>query len=342
MALERAGRHVSSSPPDQPERRPLVATRRMVLGSAPGMLAASANARTSFAAFLADLKSEAAAAGISRRAVESALALTTPNQRVIQLDRHQPEFTLTWTEYRARVLPEPRLERARSSYDQRRATFQQIEGRYGVDPGVIVGIWGLESSFGEKQGTFNVCDALATLAFDGRRRTFFRGELINALTIVDRRSIDASEMLGSYAGAMGQPQFMPSAYLRFAQAFDGGARADIWRDERDVFASIANYLARSGWRSGEPWGQPVELTKPLAPSLAGRGNARTLSQWSALGVRRTDGRSFSRGDVVGALLLPDGAGGEAFMVYRNFGVIRRYNPSDFYALGVGLLGDQIA
>ncbi len=307
------------------------------------MLAARpALAASSFADFLDGVRQEALASGLRRQSVDAALRLPGPDAKVIELDRHQPEFTLTWPEYRARVLPEARLRRASQAYDAQAAILQQVERRYAVDPGVIVGIWGLESSFGDKQGSFNVCDALATLAFDGRRRPFFRDELLNALRIVDRRDVDPSSMLGSYAGAMGQPQFMPSAYLRFAQAFDGGARADIWQNEPDVFASIANYLARSGWRLGEPWGQNVRLTRTVASSMAGRGNPRTLAEWEALGVRRIDGRTFSRRDVRGSLLLPDGEDGEAFMVYRNFDVIRRYNPSDFYALGVGLLGDQIA
>ncbi len=319
----------------------LRSTRRMVLVAGTGFLVSPARADGGFLDFVASLKAEAAASGISRPTIDTALMISSPDQRVLALDRHQPEFTLTWSEYRARVLPQARLVRAAAAFSARKEVFSQVEDRFAVDSGVIVGIWGLESSFGEKQGNFNICEALTTLAYDGRRRSFFRAELMNALSIIDRRGISARELTGSYAGAMGQPQFMPSAYLRFATSFSGGDRADIWRSEPDVFASIANYLARSGWRLNEPWGQPVHVTRPISVSLLGHDKRRRLLEWSALGVKRSDGRNFSRADVVGGLLMPDGEGGDAFMVYRNFDVIRRYNPSDFYALGVGLLGDQI-
>lgn len=315
-------------------RRPLLlaAVSSLVAGRA-------AEATGAYASFLASVRRQALAAGIGEATIRSALALAAPNSRVVSLDRRQPEFTLSWAQYRARVLPETRLERARAHGESEASLFATVRARFGVDPGVIIGIWGLESDFGSKRGTFGTFDSLATLAYDGRRAAFFRSELLAALRIADGRGIPTATMLGSYAGAMGQPQFMPSAYLRYARAFDGGSSADIWNNRPDVFASIANYLARCGWRLGEPWGQPVRLTRPLDPSLAGRENRRTLGEWSVLGVRREDGTAFSRRDVAGALLLPDGTEGEAFMVYPNFGVIRRYNPSDFYALGVGLLGD---
>ena len=317
--------------------------RRIVIIGATGLLGAKSSlAASGFADFLNGVRQEALASGISGRTVQSALQLTEPNQRVIELDHHQPEFTLSWAEYRRRVLPDARFQHARRAFQANFTVLRDVENRLQVDPGIIVGIWGLESSFGEEQGDFNVCDALATLAFDGRRRSFFRRELMNALAIIDQGVVSPEGMVGSYAGAMGQPQFMPSAYLRFARAFDGGRRADIWRKQADVFASIANYLARSGWRLGEPWGQPVRLAGPVDASMSGRGNGRTLSDWQTAGVRRMDGRPFSRGDVRGELLLPDGRQGAAFLVYRNFDVIRRYNPSDFYALAVGLLGDHVA
>ena len=318
-------------------------SRRFFL-AAGAVVVAPGVGRTSeiYAAFLDQVRAEALGSGISRRTVDEALALAQPNQRVIELDRHQPEFTLTWSQYKTRVLPASRLAKARTSFAASRALLSEIENRFGVDAGVIVGIWGLESDFGSKRGTFGVCDSLATLAFDGRRRQFFRTELMNALLIIDKHGVPADQMLGSYAGAMGQPQFMPSAYLHYARAFDGGTDADIWTDVRDVFASIANYLARSGWQRGEPWGQKVTLTRPIDPSFVGRENARSLGEWQEQGIRRSDGTMFSRRDIRGALLLPDGSGGDAFIVYRNFDAIRRYNPSDFYALAVGLLGDDIS
>ncbi len=299
---------------------------------------ASRAAGAGYGAFLASVRDEAVAAGVSDDIAAEALALERPNARVIALDRHQPEFTLTWAQYKARVLPPSRLAEGADQYARQAPLFREITARYRVDSGVIIGIWGLESGFGAKTGSFGVFDSLATLAFDGRRARFFRGELLAALRIADRRAVPVDAMLSSYAGAMGQPQFMPSAYLRYAQSFAGSDRADIWRSEPDVFASVANYLAHSGWHQGEPWGQAVRLTGAIDPSLVGRANERTLGAWEALGVRRFDGTRFSRADVPASLLLPDGPGGDAFLVYRNFAAIRRYNPSDFYALAVGLLG----
>ncbi len=317
-----------------------LAGRRRFLACAAALTCQSGGAEAApaaYARFLDGVRRDALASGISAATLQVALALGQPNPRVVELDRHQPEFTLTWAQYRARVLPPSRLERGRQAHAAQAALFDAVMRRYRVDPGVIIGIWGLESDFGGKPGKFGVIDALATLAFDGRRARFFRTELINALRIADRRAVPVDAMLGSYAGAMGQPQFMPSAYLAYARSFSGGDRADIWTSEPDVFASIANYLARAGWRLGEPSSQPVRLLSPIDPGATGRGRPRTLGQGQAAGVRRIDGAMFSRPDVSGSLLLPDGAGGEAFLVYANFDAIRRYNPSDFYALAVGVL-----
>ena len=296
-----------------------------------------------YAAFLASIRREALAKGIADSTISRALALTVqPNARVIKLDRHQPEFTLTWAQYRERVIGTTRISQGQAAYQQRSALLEATGKMYGVDPRVIVGIWGLESGFGRKIGTFSVVDALATLAYDGRRASFFRGELFKALQILDHGDIQPESMLGSYAGAMGQPQFMPSAYLHYAVDADHDGRRNIWTSEADVFASVANYLHGSGWKPDEPWGQAVQLTRDIPQSQLGRGNKQSLASWMALGVRREDGSAFSRQDVTGAVLRPDGPGTEAFMVYRNFDAIRRYNPSDFYALGVGLLGYAVA
>lgn len=311
-------------------------TRRVLL-AAPMAVAVVARAADNFAGFVAGLRGEALRAGVSPATFAAAFAGVQPNAHILELDRHQPEFTLTWAQYRARVLPPTRLAAAHAARQREARLLGAVASRYGVDAGVIVGIWGLESDFGSKTGTYRVVEALATLAYDGRRTGYFRGELLNALRILQAGDVRPGGMTGSWAGAMGQPQFMPSSYLRYAVDWDGGGRRDIWNDRADVFASVANYLARSGWQAGEPWGQAVLAPPGLNPALAGREGARPLAAWQRLGIRRADGRAFSRGDVRGALLLPDGPGGEAYMVYRNFNAIRRYNPSDFYALAVGLL-----
>lgn len=300
------------------------------------------SASSSYRAFLASVRREAVDKGISATTLSRAFALTSePNPRVIKLDRHQPEFTLTWAQYRDRVIGATRISQGQAAYAQYGKLLDAAGAQYGVDPRAIMGIWGLESGFGRKIGTFSVIDALTTLAFDGRRARFFRGELFKSLQILDHGDIAPEAMLGSCAGAMGQPQFMPSAYLNYAVDADHDGSRNIWTSEQDVFGSIANYLHGSGWQPDDPWGQKVQLTREIEQSEIGRSNKQSLGAWMARGVRREDGTEFSQADVTGAIIRPDGPGTEAFMVYRNFDVIRRYNPSDFYALGVGLLGYAI-
>jgi len=308
------------------------------------MLAASLStvcaAPDSFQSFLARLRADAQHAGISSATLTRALANLQPNQQVLERYNHQPEFTLTWAQYRARLITDQRIANGRVAYQQNRALFGQVQDRYAVEPGVIVGIWGLESSFGTGMGDFHVVDALATLAWEGRRAAFFRGELMAALHILDHGDVAPAHMMGSYAGAMGQPQFMPSSYLRFAVDFEGNGRRDIWTSKPDVLASIANYLQSSGWRGGESWGQPVILP-PGFTGETGRDAKKPVAEWMRLGVRAGSNRPLPRPDTQAAVVQPDGPGTEAFLVYGNFAAIRRYNPSDYYALTVGLLGDSV-
>jgi len=316
--------------------------RSLLAASLSAALTAPACAATdSFQGFLAGLRAEARRAGISAATLNSAFAGVQPNQKVLERDRHQPEFTMTWAQYRALLITDQRLVNGRAAYAQNRTLLGRVQDRFGVEPGVIVGIWGLESSFGAGMGDFHVVEALATLAWEGRRASFFRGELIAALRILEHGDVTPARMTGSYAGAMGQPQFLPSSYLSYAVDFEGHGRRDIWNSRPDVLGSIANYLARSGWRSGESWGQPVTLPANFNTFATGRDNRRPVGEWARQGVRPADGRPLARPDAAAAVILPDGAGGEAFLVYANFAAIRRYNPSDYYALVVGLLGDTI-
>ncbi len=262
--------------------------------------------------------------------------------KVLALDRHQPEFQLSWEAYRRRVLTAQKVRAARAAYQGRLTLLTEIWKRYRVDPRIVIGIWGLESNYGSRSGSFGVIDALATLTFDGRRESFFHLQLIDALRILQQGDVAPAQMLGSYAGAMGQPQFMPTSYLRYAVDEDGDGRRDIWSSEADVFASISNYLMKNGWVAGAPWGQPATIPSGFDAARAGRNLVQSLGSWMHVGVRRLDGEPFSRGDVSARLLLPDGPGGEAFVVYDNFEVLRRYNPSDFYGLAVGLLGSATA
>jgi membrane-bound lytic murein transglycosylase B len=315
--------------------------RRMLLaGLAAAPFTAARAQEGSFASFLAGFRPEARRAGISDATLSAAFANIHPNEKVIEADRKQPEFTLTWARYKAFTMSAKRIERGRAAIIANARLLGSVSERYRVDPGVIAGIWGLESNFGTDTGSYNVIEALATLAWEGRRASFFRAQLISALKIIEHGDVVPARMLGSYAGAMGQPQFMPDSYLRFAVDFDGTGKRDIWTSTGDVLGSIANYLAKSGWVYGEPWGQPI-LVPAVFESGTGREQRRSLGEWQRLGIRRADGSVFSRADPVGAIIQPDGPGTEAFMVYGNFGAIRRYNPSDYYALAVGSLGDLV-
>ena len=318
-------------------------TRRLAITSAAALpfAAPAAHAQDeAFSRFVEGVMAEARRAGIRDATLQSAFAGIGPNGRVIELDRNQPEFKLTWPEYRAKVLPDARLQLARQNYARERALLADVQRRFAVDPLVVMGIWGIESNFGSNKGNYRIVEALATLAWEGRRASYFRKELINALRILDSGDVTPGRATSGWAGAMGQPQFMPSSYLTYAVDFDGDGRRDIWDSKPDVFGSVANYLARSGWRDGEPWGQPVRVPPSIDPASASRDVRRSLGTWMEQGVRRDDGSRFGRPDVQGALIMPNGIPpGQGFIVYPNFNAIRRYNPSDFYALAVGLLGD---
>lgn len=317
-------------------------TRRFLLASAvPTVLSAHAfaSSENSFASFLNDVRSEARRAGIRPVTLDRAFMGVAPNQKVLDRDRHQPEFTMTWARYRTLVIGDKRITDGRQAVAANRALFQRVEQRYGVSAGVIAGIWGLESNFGAGTGDFRIVEALATLAWEGRRATFFRGELMAALKILDHGDVAPDAMTGSYAGAMGQPQFMPTSYLRYAVDFEGHGRRDIWTSKPDVLGSIANYLAQSGWRGGDTWGQAVSA--PAGVEATGRDAKRAVSDWARVGVRPLNGRWSASADTPAGLIAPDGPGSDTFLVYGNFAAIRRYNPSDFYALAVGLIGDQV-
>jgi membrane-bound lytic murein transglycosylase B len=320
-------------------------TRRSLLAAVPAAVPlvaggpAFAAPDASFTSFLAGMGAEARRAGIRQRTLDRAFAGLAPNPRVIELDRHQPEFTMTWPQYRSRIVSPTRIARGRALYAQHRALLDAVTGRYHVAPGVIMGIWGIESNYGESSGNFNVIQSVATLAWDGRRAAFFRGELLSALKIIDAGDIAPERMLGSYAGAMGQPQFMPDDFLHFAVDWDGKGRRDLWTNLGDVFASVANYLAKSGWSDRVAWGEPVNLPAGFDSALAGRDKRRPVAEWVRLGVA-VAGRVPP--ETPAAVILPGGAGGEAFLAYHpNFLAIRRYNPSDFYCLSVGLIGDAV-
>ncbi len=309
------------------------------------MLALSASAQAQDAeplsVWLHKLKAEATAAGIRRQTLDAALDGVKLIPRVIELDRSQPEFTLTFEEYLSRVVPDRRVERAQRLYADNRPVLEEIGRKFGVQPRFIVALWGIESDFGRITGGFSVVPALVTLAYDGRRSAYFRTELLNALRIIDAGHITADLMKGSWAGAMGQSQFMPSSFLNFAYDHDGDGRKDIWTSLPDVFASTANYLSRSGWRGDEISARRVALPEDFDDDLEGLKTIKPLRDWQALGVRRQDGSDLPVAEIKASLLKPAGSGGPAFLVYNNYRAILKWNRSHYFAMAVGRLADRI-
>jgi membrane-bound lytic murein transglycosylase B len=294
-----------------------------------------------FPDWLEQFKADARARGISRATLDDALTDIEPIPRVIELDRRQPEFTLTFREYLSRVGSDERIARGKRRLAEHRALLDAVSVKYGVPPPVIVALWGIETDFGRLTGGFQVIPALATLAHDGRRGNYFRKELYNALTIVDQGHIAADDMVGSWAGAMGQCQFMPSSFLRAAVDYNGDGRKDIWQTQADVFASAANLLRGNGWVTGRIWGRPVRLPDSFSPGLIGHDTRKSLVEWQRLGIRRSDGRNLPRVDISASVITPDGADGPAFIVYENFRAILKWNRSNYFALTVGYLSDRI-
>ncbi|HTQ72631.1 MAG TPA: lytic murein transglycosylase [Acidocella sp.] len=316
--------------------------RRIMLAGLGGALALprAGWAAPSFPAFLAQLQAQARAAGIPDSVVQATTGTLVPNQQVLKLDHHQAEFTLTWAQYSSRVLSQTRIATGQQKYQATQNLFAAITSRYGVSTDVMLGIWGLETNFGANQGNFNVIDALTTLAWD-RQSRYFGGEVIKAMQIVAAGDAPVANLLGSYAGAMGQPQFMPSTYLTTAVSFAGNGAPDIWNSDADALASMAHFLAKAGWQADEPSSEPVLAPSTINVAQTGRENTQTIGYWEQLGVQRLPGAASLPSSMPAALLLPDGPGGQAFLVYQNFTAIRRYNPSDFYALAVGALGRMI-
>ncbi|HLI12813.1 MAG TPA: lytic murein transglycosylase [Alphaproteobacteria bacterium] len=294
-----------------------------------------------FATWLQGVRKEALSRGISQATLNTALANVAPIPRVIELDHKQPEFTMTFAEYLARVVPESRVAKGRQLLDENRQVLEQVSSVYGVQPRFIVALWGIESDFGRLTGDFQIVPALATLAYDGRRSSYFRGELMAALKILDLHYIDLPTLRGSWAGAMGQNQFMPSSYLRYAVDFNGKGKRDIWHNQADVFASTANFLLHAGWHSDETWGREVRLPAGFEPRLADLAVKKPVTEWTALGVKCADGSPLPEQGLEGSIVLPGGEGGPAYIVYENYRAILKWNRSNFFATAAGLLADRI-
>lgn len=295
-----------------------------------------------FHLWLEDFKAEALGKGISPQTLAEAFKDIKPIARVLELDQRQPEFTLTLGRYLKNAVTDQRVNQGRDLLVRHGELLQKVGRQYGVQPRFLVAFWGMESNFGEFTGGFSVIGALATLAHDPRRSGFFRRELIQALKILEEDHIKAKEMSGSWAGAMGQLQFMPSTFTGYAVDGNADGKNDIWRSLPDIFASAANYLRSVGWRGDETWGREVKLPAGFDWDLAGRGTKKTLGEWQALGVRQANGGNLPNGDHQGSILLPAGHRGPAFLVYQNFRTTMIWNNSTLYAIAVGHLADRLA
>jgi lytic murein transglycosylase len=321
---------------------------------------ATAQSEDGFQSYLQTLRAKAAAAGVSQRTIASVFPTLTMSERVIELDGGQPGGSSNaaipmFAPYKAKHVDAARIRRGQAAYQANRAKLARIEDETGVPESIMVSIWGHETNYGGYMGNFDLPNSLATLAYEGRRRSLFEKEFVAALKILDT-GVPRDTLQGSWAGATGGPQFLPSVYLRLARDGDGDGRADIWHSDADVLASIGNYFVNAGWRKGEPWGFAVSVpssvdpdtmlnrtVSPRCPRVYARHSTwKTMAEWRALGVQPMT-RSWPRDDqMLATLLEPDGPGRTAYLLTGNYRVILDYNCSNFYALSVGLLADAVS
>lgn len=287
------------------------------------------------------LRGKAAAVGVPNATFDTHTRDLVPDPSVLELLNSQPEFTTPIWDYLAALVDTRRIAQGREMLVQHAETLAQVEKQYGVDPATVVAVWGVESDYGQVFGKRPLLTSLATLSCAGRRQAFFQGELMALLKLLHAGDLSADGLVGSWAGAFGHTQFMPSTYARIAVDFDGDGRRDLVSSIPDALASTANYLKRSGWRSGVHWGHEVRIPANFDTSLAGRRNTRTLADWKARGIVRLDGIAVPASESKAALLLPAGKDGPAWLVSRNYDAIYSYNAAESYALAIALLSDQL-
>jgi membrane-bound lytic murein transglycosylase B len=354
------GAHVSTR-----VARTVVVTAAIMTGSSPaGIFQGTVSARAqeltppvaaaalpAFDVWLSDLRAEALSRGIKQEIVEAAFADVQLVAQILERDRTQAEFALNLTGYLKRRLTRPTIRTAQQMHTKHRALLEKVGKKYGVQPRIITAVWGLESNFGRFAGVRPTIPALTTLAYDPRRATLFRNELFSALEILNRGDIELARLRGSWAGALGQPQFMPSTYLKFSQDFDGDGQRDIWTSLPDVFASVAFYLSEHGWTTATTWGREVKVSKAAAGAVAkvprretgcraerALTEPRTLKQWRSLGLRTTTGAPIPTGTLA-ASLVTDGS--RYFLVYKNYEALLAYNCATSYAISIGMLADRL-
>lgn len=293
-----------------------------------------------FAEWREQLRAEAFSLGISEETLLAIDDLEAPLERVLELDDAQPEFIQTFTRYLSLRITPLQINRGQALLRQYAVLLEEVRQSYGVQPHYLVSFWAIESNYGRATGGFSVLQALATLAFDPRRADFFRTELLTALKIIDDGHIAVDNMSGSWAGAMGQLQFLPSVFARYGIDGDNDGKIDIWNSLPDIFHSAANFLSQSGWRGDERWGREVLLPSNFDFSLTGTRTRKPLQEWNDLGIIQMNGSPIPVANMQASVILPAGAGGPAFLTYANFRATMVYNPSTFYALTVGHLADR--
>ncbi len=316
----------------RPKARPVMATKSLQTTKKP-------NAR--FDLWIKAFRKRAIKKGISPKVFDRAFRGVSYNRSVIEKDRNQTEFTKQIWEYLDTATSETRVKNGKAALAKHRMLLKRIEKTYKVDTKVVLAIWGLESAYGAHMGKLNIIESLATLAYDSRRGKFFEAQLLAALSIVQSGDVHPNNMTGSWAGAMGHTQFIPTSYLAFAQDFRGDGQRDIWeKDPTDALASTANYLAEHGWKLGQPWGMEVKLPPKFNYKLSGERVKKSVADWRKLGVKTIDGKKLPNHGK-SSILIPAGAKGAAFIIFNNFHVIERYNTADAYVIAVGHLGDRI-
>ncbi|GFD74785.1 lytic murein transglycosylase [Alteromonas marina] len=307
-----------------------------------GALVSNASANEQFASCTAALADKAKQEGVSQQIIDDVFPRLIHQDRVIELDRSQPEFVQTFPGYFSKRVTDWRTEKGKEMYAKHEKLLHELSDKYGVPPHYLLAFWGLETNFGSYKGKMPVLDSLATLACDKRRSKYFTQEFLVAVKLLEREKLQKEDMIGSWAGAMGHTQFMPSAYTHYAIDGDGDGQINLWASEEDALSSAANFLASLGWERSFRWGREVQLPENFDYQESGYKNKKPLSKWNAQGVKKADGSELGEGDTTAYVIVPAGHNGPAFIAYQNFRVIMRWNNSEFYAIAVGVLADRIS
>jgi membrane-bound lytic murein transglycosylase B len=325
-------------------KRLLAALTAAMIAACPVFVSPAGAQTPDFAAWLESFRAEAAAAGIDGAVIDQAFEGVTINERVYELNDNQPEFSRAIWSYLDSAVSEKKVADGKEGLAQNRILLSLIEAAYGVDSEIVVAIWGMESAYGSILGNYDTIQALATLAYEGRRTAYGRSQLIGALKIIQNGYAARDDLKGSWAGAMGHTQFIPTTYLAYAVDHDSDGRRDIWTNLGDVFASTANYLAASGYAEGEAWGEEIRLPRDFDYALADVAVKKPVVEWAGLGAQGVRGDLLQKYDpnLRGRIILPAGAKGPAFLVFGNFEAILKYNRSTAYALAVSLLSEEVA